>query len=133
MKRVYDGLCEPPARAELLQPPAAPGTCKAPLGTPRNNLEKLCYLIIQVILSPNYLFIYLFVFCFLGLHLQHMEVPRLGVESELQLLAYPTAMAKSDLSRVHDLHHSPQQCCILNPPSEARDPTHILMDTSRIH
>ena len=25
---------------------------------------------------------------FLGLHLQHMEVPRLGVESELQQLAY---------------------------------------------
>ena len=32
-------------------------------------------------------------FCFvLGLHLRHMEVPRLGVESELQLLAY-TAIA----------------------------------------
>ena len=31
------------------------------------------------------LFIYLFIYCFLGLHLQHMEVPRLGVESELQL------------------------------------------------
>ena len=25
----------------------------------------------------------LFVFCFLGLHLQHMEVPRLGVKLEL--------------------------------------------------
>ena len=39
------------------------------------------------------LFIYLFIylFCFLGLHLQHMEVPRLGVESELQLLATATA------------------------------------------
>ena len=31
-----------------------------------------------------YLFIYCESFClFLGLHLQHMEVPRLGVESEL--------------------------------------------------
>ena len=32
------------------------------------------------------LFIYLFlffIFCFLGPHLQHMEVPRLGIESEL--------------------------------------------------
>ena len=27
--------------------------------------------------------------CFLGPHLQHMEVPRLGVESELQLLPTP--------------------------------------------
>ena len=31
-------------------------------------------------------------------HQQHMEVPRLGVESELQLLAYPTAIATRDLS-----------------------------------
>ena len=29
--------------------------------------------------------------CFLELHPQHMEVPRLGVESELQLPAYATA------------------------------------------
>ena len=28
---------------------------------------------------------------FLGLHLWHMEVPRLGVKLELQLLAYTTA------------------------------------------
>ena len=32
-------------------------------------------------------------FFFLGPHLQHREVPRLGVESELQLLAYTTAIA----------------------------------------
>ena len=32
-----------------------------------------------------------FSFVFLGPHLQHMEVPRLGVELELQLLAYTTA------------------------------------------
>ena len=32
-------------------------------------------------------------FSFLGLHLQHMEVPRLGVESELELPAYTTATA----------------------------------------
>ena len=41
---------------------------------------------------------------FLGLHLQHMEVPSLGVESEL--LAYTTATAMPDPSRVCDLHHS---------------------------
>ena len=28
---------------------------------------------------------------FLGAHPQHMELPRLGVKSELQLLAYTTA------------------------------------------
>ena len=37
---------------------------------------------------------------FLGLHLWHMEVPRLGVQSELQLPAYATATATRDLSRV---------------------------------
>ena len=39
----------------------------------------------------GHLFIYLFVFLpFLGPVPRHMEVPRLGVESELQLLAYTT-------------------------------------------
>ena len=61
-----------------------------------------------------------------------MEVPRLGVESELQLLAYTTATATPDLSCVCDLHHSSRQCPILNPLSKARDQTHILMDTSQI-
>ena len=57
-----------------------------------------------------------------------MEIPRLGVESELQLLAYSTAM--QDLSHVCSLHHSSQQHQILNPLSEARDQTQILMDAS---
>ena len=34
-------------------------------------------------------------FAFLGPHLQHVEVPWLGVESELQLLAYATATANT--------------------------------------
>ena len=42
-----------------------------------------------------------------------MEVPRLGVELELQLLAYTTATATPDLSQVCDLHHNSQQCPIL--------------------
>ena len=66
----------------------------------------------------NY-FIYLFTFS--GPHLRHMEVPRLGVESELQLQAYTTATATPDLSCVFDLHHSSQQSQILNPLSGARD------------
>ena len=32
-----------------------------------------------------------------------------------------------------NLHHSSGQCWILNPLSEARDETHILMDTNRVH
>ena len=46
-----------------------------------------------------------------------MEVPRLGVELELQLLAYTTAIA----------------CWILNLLSEVRDPTGNLMVPSWIH
>ena len=42
-------------------------------------------------------------FFFLGPLLRHMEVPRLGVESELQLPAYTTATAAQDPSRVCDL------------------------------
>ena len=63
---------------------------------------------------------YFFLF-FLELHLQHMEVPRLGVESKLQLPPYTTATAMQDLSHVCDLHYSSQQCQILNPLSKERD------------
>ena len=49
-----------------------------------------------------------------------MEVPRLGVELELQVLAYTKATAMPDLSHIGDLHHSSQPHWILNPVSEAR-------------
>ena len=68
-------------------------------------------------------------FSFFWLHLQHMEVPRLGVKLELQLLAYTPTTAMWDLSCVWDLHHSSRQCRILNPLSKARDRTCILMGT----
>ena len=45
-------------------------------------------------------------FSFLGPPQRHMEVPRLGVQSELQLLVYTTATAMPHLSHVCDLHHS---------------------------
>ena len=59
-------------------------------------------------------------------------VPRWGVESELQLSAHTTATATPDLSRVFDLHHHSRQHRILNPLSEARGPTCVLMVTSQI-
>ena len=68
-----------------------------------------------------------------GLQVWHMEFPRLGVEPELQMLAYAAATALPDLSHVSDLHQSSWQCRILNPLSEAKDTPHILMDTSRVH
>ena len=72
-------------------------------------------------------------FFFLGLHFfrVHMEIPRLGVELELQLPAYTTPTTPN-LSHIFDLHHSSQQCCIFNP-WEARDLTCVLIDTSQVH
>ena len=61
--------------------------------------------------------------------MQHMEVPRLGVELEVQLQAYATATATLDLSHICDLCHSLQQHWIFNPLSEARDQIFILMET----
>ena len=71
-------------------------------------------------------------YIFLGLQLQHLEISRLEIKSELQLPAYATATATPDLSRVCDLHCTSWQCQILNPRSEARDQTHVLVDTSRV-
>ena len=62
-----------------------------------------------------------------------MEVPRLEVKSELQLLAHATATATWDPSRVCNLHHSSGEYQILNPLSGARDRTLILMDTSQVY
>ena len=71
-------------------------------------------------------------FFFLGLCPLYMEVPRLGVQLELQLPAYTTATAMRDLSHVCDLHHNSWQHQIPNPLSEARDQTCILIDPSRL-
>ena len=74
-----------------------------------------------------------FFFAFLGQHLRHMEVPRLGVQLELQLPVYTTATVTPDPSCVCDLQHSSQQSQILNPLSEARDRTRTFMVPSQIH
>ena len=83
------------------------------------------------ILLLFYFFTFL-IFGFLGPHLWHMEVPRLGVESEVQLPAYTTAIATRDPSRVCDLHHSSRQCQILNPLCLARNRTQNLLVTGQI-
>ena len=69
-------------------------------------------------------------FFFLGPHPQHMEVPRLGAGSELQLPVYTTATAMPDLSWVYDLHHSSWQCQIPNSLSKAREWPKIFMVAS---
>ena len=80
----------------------------------------------------KFLFFILFYFHFLGLPLWHMEVPRLGVKSEMYLPAYTTVTAMQGPRCVFILHHSSQQHWILDPVSEARYQPHILMDISQI-
>ena len=75
------------------------------------------------------------------------KFPGKGSKSELQLwptprpqqhriqttsATYTVAIATWDPSCTCNLHHSLQQCQILNPLSEARDRTLILMDTSQV-
>ena len=62
-----------------------------------------------------------------------MEVPRLRAESELKPPAYTSATAMPDPGLICDLHHSSWQRQILNPLSEARDQTWVLMDARQIH
>ena len=55
-----------------------------------------------------------------------MEVPVPGVRSDLQLQVTAIATATPDPSRIHDLHHSFEQCRILNSLNKAREWTHRL-------
>ena len=74
------------------------------------------------------------IFFLSGLHPWHMEVSRLGAESELQLPAYTTATVKPDLSHIFDLHHSSWQHQILNTLNGARDwSCNPHSDTSQVH
>ena len=47
--------------------------------------------------------------------------------------SYTTATAMQDPSPICDLYHSSRQRQILNPVSDTRDRTHVLLDTSRVH
>ena len=51
---------------------------------------------------------------------------------DLQLPTYTTATATQDLSRVCNLHRSSWQRWILNPLSEVRDQTCILVDSGQV-
>ena len=79
--------------------------------------------------EDHFMMMMMMIFYFLDLHLWPMEVPRLGVKSELQQPVYTTATATQDPSLDWDLHHSSWQRWILNP----LDQTRILMDTSQVH
>ena len=117
-----------PGSAEPRVPPPLPGTswkglCCHPCALPHS-------LVARHLGGGGCSSILSFFFVFLGPHPLHMEVPRLGVELELQLPAYTTATAMCDPRHVCDLHHSSWQHWNLNPPSEARDQTLVIMGTS---
>ena len=77
-----------------------------------------------------FIILFFILLSFLSPHPWHMEVPRLGVQSELP--AYARATATQDPSRIC-IHHSSRQCRILNPLSEARDQTRNFLVPSWIH
>ena len=72
-------------------------------------------------------------FCFLGPHLWHMEVPRLGSNGSCSCQPMPQPQQlRINWSHICDLHHHSGQHQIPNPLSEARDQTRILMDGSQV-
>ena len=93
------------------------------------NVNKVCGLVntVTVLICLFTILFFFGLFVFLVLHPQHMEVPRLRVESELQLPAYTTGTAMPDPSCICNRHHSSWQRRILNPLSETRNQTHNLM------
>ena len=99
------------------------------LTVPQWEFHSHIYIYVEFIDLYICVYIYLFI---LGPHLWHMEVPRLGVKSEQWLPAYTTARATPHSSYIYDLHLTLQQRWILNPLREARDQTHILMDSSQV-
>ena len=70
----------------------------------------------HTMLSLTTRFILCIYFCFLGPHLQRMEVLRSGVESQLQLQAYTTATATPDLSLISELPLFPLQPAAMPDP-----------------
>ena len=101
------------------------------LASPQTGIQLLVASVILKLLQSDPLSSGSFFCLFLGSHPQPMEVPKLGVDSERQLLACATAM--QDPSHVYNLHHSSREHWILNPLSEAWNRTHNLIDPSRVH
>ena len=76
-------------------------------------------------------FVFCFFFVFLGQHPWHMEVPKLGFPIRAAAAGlHARTTATQDPSHVCDLHYSSLQHQILNPLSEARNQTCILVDPS---
>ena len=100
-----------------------------------SQTKKTLFMEAEIWISCNFHMSWIFFFplVFLGPYLWLVEVPRPGVELELQLPVYTTAPTMPDPSPVCDLHHTSCQHWILDPLKEARDWICILVDTSRLH
>ena len=96
-------LERPPGRQKIIE------TFFGDWVTGRSWLYNFRY-ITNTVTGEDHFGIFVFLFVFTGPHPWHMEVPRLGVESMLQLPAYTTATAKQDPSCTCDLHHNSWQC-----------------------
>ena len=75
----------------------------------------------------------IFFFFLFGAEPAAYESSQARVKLELQLLTYTTATATLEPCHICTLCHISWQHWILNPLSEARDQTCVLMDTSQIH
>ena len=93
-------------------------TCQATVAQFHNQVEELGFaqssheprVSNQLAIGPGSFFF----FVFLGPYPQHMEVPRLGVESEMQLLATATASHSNAGSKPH-LQPIPQLVAMPDP------------------
>ena len=79
---------------------------------------------------------FFFLFCFLGPHPWHMEVPRIGVESKLNRSCSCQPMPQAQQLGIQAVSvtyaTAPSNARFSNPLSEARDQICVLMDTSQI-
>ena len=111
-------LCETNTNSANFCLPALPwfglNVCRRDPETELLGIYPSAYLCPKSICSNLFIGVFFF-FCFLEPCLQYMEVPRLGVKSELQLPAYTIAAAMWDPRHICDLHHSSQQHQIPSP------------------
>ena len=96
------------------------------------NSQQQPELMPKILISYINLGILNFTVLFLGPHLHQIEFPRLGVESELQMLAKAIATGMSDLSLLWELYCSSRLFWILNPLRSARDQDYILIDRGQL-
>ena len=85
---------------------------------PRTESQSIHYISITTVSLKLYL---IFFFFFFGLF-------------RAELVAYGSSQARDGIgAAATSLHHSSRQCWILNPLSEGKDRTRVLMDASQIH